>query len=653
MILDRLLPVLLTVALLLAAVGIIRRIRLWRAGRPEKVALLAGLLAMPRRYLVDLHHVVARDKVMSNTHVATAGGFVLSMLLILAVHLFGIHNRWLAGALLGALALMLTGALFVYRRRRNPPSRLSKGPWMRLPKSLLVFAASFFIATLPAAGILPEGSGGWLLAALLTAGIVWGLGEMVFGMAWGGPMKHAFAGALHLAFHRRPERFGGGRSTALKAVDLAAPKLGVEKPSDFTWNQLLGFDACVQCGRCEAVCPAFAAGQPLNPKKLIQDMVVGLAGGSDARFAGSPYPGIEVGKACGAPHQPIVSGLINPETLWSCTTCRACVEECPMMIEHVDAIVDMRRFLTLEKGSTPNKGAEVLDNLIVTDNPNGFNPRSRTNWAADQNLRIMKEVKQADVLFWVSDGAFDMRSQRILRAFVKIMKAAGVDFAILGDEELDSGDVARRLGDDATFQRLAKRNLATLGKYRFNRIVTTDPHAFHCLRNEYPEFCPEGEKPDYEVLHHTTFINELVKAQLLNLNDYKGGSVTWHDPCYLGRYNGEYEAPRELLAELGIQLAEMERSGFRSRCCGGGGGAPITDIPGERRIADMRMEDARATGAALIAVGCQQCTAMLEGVVEPRPEVKDIAELVAEALAEPSAPPVVRRKSEQPAMEVA
>lgn len=653
MILDGLLPLLLAVALLLALVGMVRRARLWRAGQPEKVAWLAGLLAMPRRYLVDLHHVVARDKAMSHTHVATAGGFVLSMALILVVHLSGIHSRWLAMALLGSLALMLAGALLVYRRRRHPPARLSKGPWMRLPKSLLVFATSFFIATLPAAGILPQGSGGWLLAGLLTLGIVWGLGELLFGMAWGGPMKHAFAGALHLAFHRRPERFGGGRSTGLKALDLAAPKLGVEKPVDFKWNQLLGFDACVQCGRCEAVCPAFAAGQPLNPKKLIQDMVVGLAGGTDARYAGSPYPGKEIGKASGDPHQPIVAGLVSPETLWSCTTCRACVEECPMMIEHVDAIVDMRRFLTLEQGATPGNGVGVLENLIATDNPNGFNPRSRTHWAADQDLKLMKEVRQADVLFWVSDGAFDMRSQRILRAFVKILKAAAVDFAVLGDEELDSGDVARRLGDDATFQRLARRNIATLSKYRFNRIVTTDPHAFHCLRNEYPELYPAGEKPDYEVLHHTTFINELVKAQLLNLNDYRGGSVTWHDPCYLGRYNGEYQAPRELLAELGIQPVEMARSGFRSRCCGGGGGAPVTDIPGERRIADMRIEDARATGAGLIAVGCQQCTAMLEGVVEPRPEVKDIAELVAEALAEPDAPPPVRRRCEQPAMEVA
>ncbi|QXO16250.1 (Fe-S)-binding protein [Vibrio ostreae] len=632
--LELLLPVLVSAASVLAVIGMLRRVQLWRQGQKEPVAIIAGLKAMPKRYLVDLHHVVARDKTMSNTHVATAGGFVLSVVLIFAVHVFGLAPQILSWVLLGSLALMLTGAAFVWRRRLNPPSRLSKGPWMRLPKSLFAFAISFFLVTLPVSGILPEAFGGVALAVILIAGIIWGLGEMFFGMGWGGPMKHAFAGALHLAFHRRPERFGGGRSTGLKLVDLDAEKLGVEKPSDFKWNQLLGFDACVQCGKCEAMCPAFAAGQPLNPKKLIQDMVVGLAGGSDKKYAGSPYPGKEVGCAQGGAHNPIVNGLVNAETLWSCTTCRACVEECPMMIEHVDAIVDMRRFLTLEKGQTPEKGVEVLENLIYTDNPNGYAPQRRSHWAADQELNQMADVKRADVLFWVSDGAFDMRSQRILKAFVKVLKAANIDVAILGDEELDCGDVARRLGDDATFQRLARRNIETLSKYEFNCIVTTDPHAFHVLKNEYPDLYPEGEKPQYQVWHHTTFINQLAEKGLIQLRAHQGGKVTYHDPCYLGRYNGEYDSPRSLLKQLGIELAEMERSGFRSRCCGGGGAAPITDIPGERRIADMRMDDIRETGAELVAVGCQQCTAMLEGVVEPRPEVKDIAEIVAEALLE-------------------
>ncbi|CAM3473264.1 (Fe-S)-binding protein [Halomonas lysinitropha] len=632
--LETLLPILIFAALGLAVIGAWRRIRLWRQGRPSVVPLFKGLAALPRRYLVDLHHVVGRDKVISNTHVATAGGFVAAAVLMILVHGLDLAQGILGWLLLAASACMFVGSLFVARRRRHPPARLSRGPWMRLPKSLMAFSLGVFLITLPTVGLLPSDAGHWLLALLLAAVVAWGLAEMVVGMTWGGPMKHAFAGALHLAFHRRAERFGeGNRSTGLKALDLeneAAP-LGVEKPADFTWNQLLGFDACVQCGRCEAVCPAFAAGQPLNPKKLIQDMVVGLAGGSDAAYAGSPYPGKPVGEHHGSPHGPIVGrggkALVDADTLWSCTTCRACVEECPMMIEHVDAIVDMRRFLTLERGETPNKAPEVLDNLIATDNPGGFAPGSRMNWAADLNLPLMSDLQQVDVLLWLGDGAFDMRNQRTLRALVKVLRAAEVDFAVLGHEERDSGDVARRLGDEATFQSLAKRNIATLDKYRFQQIVTCDPHSFHVLGNEYGELGGV-----YDVRHHSTYIAELHDAGRLAFSPWKGGSVTYHDPCYLGRYNGEYEAPRRVLEALGIELNEMQRSGFRSRCCGGGGGAPITDIPGERRIPDMRMDDVKESGAALVAVGCPQCTAMLEGVVDATAEVRDIAELVADAL---------------------
>ncbi|KTT12464.1 (Fe-S)-binding protein [Pseudomonas oryzihabitans] len=643
--LDTILPILLFAALALTVIGAVRRFSLWRQGRPAQVDWVGGLLKMPRRYLVDLHHVVDRDKYISKTHVATAGGFVLAALLAILVHGFGLHSRILGWALLAATVCMFTGALFVAKRRRNPPARLSKGPWMRLPKSLLAFAASFFIATLPVAGILPPNFGGWLLAAVLAVGVAWGVSELFLGMTWGGPIKHAFAGALHLAWHRRAERFSTSsdahpaRSSGLKALDLNDPKapLGVEKPADFTWNQLLGFDACVQCGRCEAMCPAFAAGQPLNPKKLIQDMVVGLKGGSDAHYFGSPYPGKPVGEHAGGPHLPIVArqgkALVDAETLWSCTTCRACVEECPMMIEHVDAIVDMRRHLTLERGETPNKGAEVLENLIATDNPGGFAPGGRLNWAADLDLPLMKDKGQAEVLFWVGDGAFDMRNQRTLRAFVKVLKAAKVDFAVLGLEERDSGDVARRLGDEATFQQLAKRNIETLSKYRFQTIVSCDPHSFHVLKNEYGALGGH-----YQVQHHSTFIETLLSRGTLHLGQHalaeQGATITYHDPCYLGRYNGEYEAPRAVLKALGIAVKEMERSGFRSRCCGGGGGAPITDIPGKQRIPDMRMADIKETGAELVAVGCPQCTLMLEGVVAPRPEIKDIAELVAEAIVE-------------------
>ncbi|ABE58348.1 (Fe-S)-binding protein [Chromohalobacter israelensis] len=645
--LDILLPILIFSALALAAIGAVRRIRLWRQGRPSPVPVLRGLAAVPRRYLVDLHHVVARDKVMSNTHVATAGGFVAAMGLAIVVHGLGLAEGVLGWLLLAASATMFAGSLFVARRRRNPPARLSKGPWMRLPKSLMAFSLGIFVVTLPAVGVLPADAGGWLVALVLAAVVAWGLAELVFGMTWGGPMKHAFAGALHLAFHRRPARFsdkrgGEGRSTGLKALDLddADAPLGVEKPADFTWNQLLGFDACVQCGRCEAVCPAFAAGQPLNPKKLVQDMVVGMVGGSDARYAGSPYPGKPVGEHAGDPHGPIVAregtALVDAETLWSCTTCRACVEECPMMIEHVDAIVDMRRHLTLEEGATPGKGAEVIDNLIATDNPGGFDPGGRLNWAADLDLPLMADVERAEVLLWLGDGVFDMRNQRTLRALIKVLRAADVDFAVLGNEERDSGDVARRLGDEATFQSLARRNIDTLSRYRFESIVTCDPHSFHVLKNEYGALYPQGQDADYPVWHHSTFINQLIESGRLPLAPGQAQRVTYHDPCYLGRYNGEYEAPRAVLRALGMELVEMQRSGYRSRCCGGGGGAPITDVPGKQRIPDMRMGDVRETQAEQVVVGCPQCTAMLEGVVPPAGNeataVKDIAEMVAAAL---------------------
>ncbi len=632
---------LLLVALLLIVIGGWRRSRLWRQGRPAPVNWLAGLAAMPRRYLVDLHAVVHRDRYMSNTHVATAGGLVLALVLLPVQYLLP-GATWVTLLLLAASASTTIGAGFVWWRRRNPPPRLSRGPWMRLPYSLLAIGAALFVISLLRLllGDAMPGVAGWLLFAVLLAGVALGLAELVIGVALGGPMKHAFAGALHLAFHRRPERFGGGRSSGLKPlfVDAAIAEnrpLGAGKPADFTWNQLLGFDACVQCGRCEAVCPAFAAGQPLNPKKLIQDMVVGLSGGTDDVYAGSRYPGRTDSRVAGDPQQVITDGLVHADTLWSCTTCRACVEECPMMIEHVDAIVDMRRYITLEKGETPVKGVEVLENLIATDNPGGLDPAKRLHWTADQALPLIADKGEADVLLWVGDGAFDMRSQKILRALVRILKAAKVDFAILGDEEKDCGDLARRLGDEATFEALARQNIEALKRYSFGRIVTSDPHAFHVLSNEYADF-----GGSFQVMHHSTFIHELVVAGNLRLDGAKLasrlGRVTWHDPCYLGRYNGEYEAPRQLLEVLGLDYAEMERSRFRSRCCGGGGAAPVTDVAGERRIADMRMADVIAVDAQTVVVGCQQCTAMLEGVVEPRPQVIELAEVIVDALLEDS-----------------
>ena len=604
------------------AAGLARRVQLWRAGRPAAVNWL-GLLAIPKRYFIDLHHVVAREPYIARAHIATAGGAVAALLLVAVNYGLAIYARWLDAAIVAATLLMLGGVVFVWLRRRVAPARLSRGPWNRLPYTLAAFALGLGLVLLVPSSTLSVGIAVIALLLLLA-----GAAELALGIA-GGPMKHAVAGLLHLGLHPRPERFGDKRfATALKPLRLTADDMGVGKPADFAWNKLLSFDACVQCGKCEAACPAYAAGQPLNPKKLIQDLVVGMSAKSDANYAGSPYPGQPVGEHAGAPHLPIVNGLINSDTLWSCTTCRACVQECPMLIEHVDAIVDMRRHMTLVGGVVPNKGMEALEQLRDTDTVGGFPLTARHHWAADLNVPLLDVGGQTDWLVLVGEGGFDMRYQRTLRAFVKTLQKAGLKIALLGTAETDCGDLARRLGDEAGFQRLSLQLIATLKTRGFLHIVTPDPHIFHSLKNEYPAM-----GGDFDVWHHTQLLADLLaKGQLQPTRAGSLEAVTYHDPCYLGRYGREVEAPRAVLKGIGIKVVEMERSRERGRCCGGGGGAPFTDIPGATRIPDIRIADAKSTGAGVVAVACPNCTAMLEGVVGPRPEVLDIAELLAHAL---------------------
>jgi dimethylglycine catabolism B len=620
------------------AFALFKRAAYWREGRATAAGAYGwgNLLSIPKRYFVDLHHVVARDPYIAKTHVATAGGAIAAMALVFLNYGLAIYSPWLDKLIFLAALVMLVGAVFVWRRRHGAkavPARLSRGPWDSLPLLLGSFALGLvlFIA-LPAAAM--SGALAIIVALLIAAGAF----TMTFGAARGGPMKHALAGLLHLAFHPRQERFTGSSHehdvvppTALKMPVLDAKEYGVGKPVEFRWNQLLSFDACVQCGKCEAACPAFAAGQPLNPKKLIQDLVTGMVGGTDAAYAGSPTPGIPLGKHSGAPSKPLISTMIEADTIWSCTTCRACVQECPMLIEHVDAIVDMRRNQTLVEGIVPGKGPETLANLRETGSANGFDIGARYDWAVDLQVQVAQPGRPVDVLLIAGEGAFDMRYQRSLRALVRVLNKAGVDYAVLGGVETDTGDTARRLGDEATFQQLATQLIATLSKYSFKKIVTADPHVMHSLRNEY-----RALGGLYEVQHHTSLIAELVASGKLTPAAESalaaGKTVTYHDPCYLGRYNGETEAPRKLLKSIGIKVVEMERNGMRGRCCGGGGGAPLTDIPGKQRIPDIRINDARAINAEIVAVGCPNCTAMLEGVVGTRPEVLDVAELVAAAL---------------------
>jgi len=583
-----------------------RRARLWATGRSAPLHWPA-LLSIPQRYFVDLHRIVARDPYIARAHMATAGGAVALLGLVALNYGLALYAHVLDSLIALAALGMLAGTAAVALRRLSPPPRLSRGPWMRLPWTLAACATGLLLV-----GLVPLAAAGPVIALFTLLLVLVGSLELTWAPAFGGPMKHATAGLLHLAFHPRPERFGGRHATALLPLQLApqpeadgSVRLGVQRPADFRWNQLLAFDACVQCGKCEAACPAYAAEQPLNPKQLIQNLVRGMSRG--------------------APDQPLLPGLIDPQTLWACTTCRACVQECPMLIEHVDAVVDLRRFQTLTVGDVPATAAQSLQQLRLTGSQGGFAAADRFAWALDLELRVLRPQERVEYLLLAGEGSYEPRYQRTLRAIIRLLQRAQVDFAILGEAERDCGDLARRLGDEATFDALARANIRLLASYPFKRLLTADPHVLHCLRNEYPALGGH-----YEVVHHTTLLAELVRTRkLAPQSPASTVAVTYHDPCYLGRYNGETEAPRELLRGIGVELREMQRSGLRARCCGGGGGAPLTDIPGKRRIPDMRVDDARQTRAPVIAVACPGCTAMLEGVIGRRPEILDVAEILA------------------------
>lgn len=611
-----------TVAALVILIGltamlafITARCRRWARGRSERFDWIRSALDAPRRYLVHVHKVVIREPTAAWMHVLSAAGFTISLILLLALW-FVDSKPSIVVALEFVLTCTLAGAVLAVWRRTRHTSRQSMGLSHFLPVSLMLWSISIGLLAAPTAEIDMEGSGALVLMAAVSTALIFS-GLML------GPARHALYGMAHLAFHERRDRFEpNSRSTALRSLDLDQRPLGASRIENFRWTQLLSFDACVECGKCEAACPAMEAELPLNPKALIQDLARAESVWQ-LPYAGHGHPGA-VSPLSGRLAD---NALVRPETLWACTTCRACVEECPMLIEHVDAVMDLRRFATLETGLAPGRANDVLMNMRETDNPEGADPSTRLHWANDLSLKVLPENGRVDVLLWMGNGAFEPRNQQTLRAVVQLLQLAGVDFAVLGEEELDCGDVARRLGEEAVFQGLARRNIRMLQARKFERILTVDPHVLHCLRNEYPAMGGY-----FNVVHHSAFLLELIREGRLKATAPADSVVTYHDPCYLARYNGETEAPRELLRAVGFSLIEMERSGRKTSCCGGGGGLPITDIPGKRRIADVRMDHVRVTQAPTLAVACPGCMNMLGAVSEPRPNVRDLADLVLEAV---------------------
>ena len=416
--------------------------------------------------------------------------------------------------------------------------------------------------------------------------------------------------------------------------------LGVENIRQFPWKGLMDLDACTNCGRCEQVCPATGSGVALNPRKLIQDMQGHLssvgpsllqASDSDSDGPGGALHAALFGEA-GTDGDAVPA--LSEEELWGCRTCGACQQECPVFIEHVPKIVDMRRHLVMTEAKMSDEARQFLKNIDDRGYPWVGAAPDREAWFEDLEIKVLGRGDRAEYLFWVGcTGAMMERNIQVTRSVAQILTAAGVDFAVLGSEETCSGDPARRVGGELTYQTCAKTNIETLERYGVKKIIATCPHCFNTLRNEYPDF--DGH---YEVIHHTQFIAELIRDGRLNLKR-ELDSLTYHDPCYLGRHNGEYDAPREILEELSRsgEVEELSQNRSKSLCCGAGGGYAWMDDDPQQRINYKRVDQVKDSGASTVAVGCPFCMQMMEdGLAAKNPEgsvrAADVAELVAEAL---------------------
>jgi Fe-S oxidoreductase len=329
----------------------------------------------------------------------------------------------------------------------------------------------------------------------------------------------------------------------------------------------------------------------------------------------------------------LIDNFITEDELWSCTTCMACMQECPVQIEHIDAIIDMRRFLVLNESRFPKELQATFQNLERNYTPWGFSHSTRADWAEGLDIPRMADRKDAEILFWVGcAGAYDARYRKVSQAFSKIMKAAGINFAILGTEEKCNGDPARRAGNEYLAQMLITENVSTLSSYHVKKIVTTCPHCFNIFKNEYPQF---GCK--LEVVHHTDFITNLIESGKLKLSKEQKARITYHDSCYLGRYNQMYDQPRKIFNAIpGMEVVEMERSRDKGLCCGAGGARMFMEETIGKRINMERTEEALALRPDIIGTGCPFCMTMITDGVKAKEassvQVKDIAEIVWEAM---------------------
>ncbi len=680
--------------------------RLISSGTPDPARIKGVTKRVGEAIKGQLVEVLGQRKLLKWSVPGIAHAFVMYAFLILGtvyVEAYGVlisrNPKWSFGPLnawgpLGFLqdliaVLCLVGlATFTYIRFKNAPEKLGRksrfkgshlsGAWITLFMIFNVIWTLFlFRAASSALGNLGYGKAAFAsyglgqllkplgegpLHLLESIGLLLHIGIMLVFLIFVLNSKHLhiFIAPINVMFKRQPVALGAAKPlmAAGKPVTLddieemdEETALGVGSIQDFSWKGLLDMATCTECGRCQSQCPAWNTEKPLSPKMLIMNL-------RDHAFASAPYligdgSGASaaataeherplVGETEGEPWHPTGGGVIDPDVLWSCVTCGACVQQCPVDIEHVDHIVDMRRYQVLVESNFPAELNQLFKGLEGRGNPWNMSPTARLDWTKGLPFDVkvvgedVESLDEVDWLFWVGcAGAYEDRAKKTTQAVAELLTMAGVNFAVLGNGETCTGDSARRAGNEFVFQGLAQHNIETFKEYKVKKVVSTCAHCFNTLKNEYKQLGYE-----LDVVHHTQLLNRLVREKKLTPVASGGGtrSITYHDPCYLGRHNQVYSPPRELLQVLpGAEFKEMPRNSERSFCCGAGGARMWMEETIGTRINDNRTLEAVETGADQIAVGCPFCRVMLAdgltsaqstGKARAEVEVLDVAQLL-------------------------
>lgn len=611
--------------------GFSRRWSAWRGGRAEERRKdLKGVL----EYILG-HGKILQKRKPGIAHLMLFWGFVIPLIVIVfAQFKFGIPlflSRILS-LLMDIIGIgLLTGTLFFLVRRLR--AHESGGP------KRTVFPMALLLAVLTS-GFLAEGSRlsitnpqfswatpfGWIVSLGLPASPV--LMQVMIRIHFLGVllfiaclpftfMRHLAAAPLNILYKRK------GSPGVLRKTDLNEETVGTYSVADFTWKQLLEAEACVSCGRCEENCPAFLTGKPLSPRKIIQDLVTQME--SASRNGG------------------VKELLTTGDEIWACTTCMACVQHCPVFVETMDKIIDMRRYEVMGKGAIPSVAKSMIRNLEVFGDVQGKGGSYRADWAFNLSVPSADSAHfELEILLWVGcSGSFHPRYQDVSRAMVRILKTAAVPFYILGKNELCCGDPARRLGEESLFLMLARKNIQRLRKYHVTKIVTLCPHCFNTLKNEYPEIDNENGTPNdapWEVQHASEYVMDLIREKRISLKYPLSKRVTIHDSCYLGRGNNLYDPPRGIIKAVpGTRFLELKRHHEAGFCCGGGGGCMWLHEQAGRRMNNIRAEEVVNSGADLAATACPYCLTMLDDGIsslemERPPRVLDIIEIVASSI---------------------